>query len=425
MMFTDNMRNEEMMEPEIIEETPEALEPEILDGNGELIAPPEKGNVLVIGNSGVGKSTLINTLLGDHIAETSWGTEGTTKELKIYESEDVPFRVIDTVGFEPTFLGEQRAIGAVRKWSRETLKESGRERQINMIWFCVDGTSRKLFPKTIQSLTKATSMWRSVPIVVVITKSYSALDREENIRMVNQAFAKQKRACNLQGVIPVVAETYYLNEIAYAPPEGITELIDETLRLMPEGIQAASHDMDQVKLNRRRIMAHSVVGTATAAAATVGAVPIPIADAALLAPIETAELNAVAMVYGYRKDERSKLFLESIVKVGTISAAAKTIISALKAVPGLNIATSVLNAVIAGVIAATIGEATVFAYEQVYLGKKTFEDIEWVEKMVSEKLAGLKVTELLPSILGGMGGAADHKTIAKVIMTLMKPQKSV
>ncbi len=401
----------------------EPIEADVVSVSEGTVIEPDKGNVLVIGNSGVGKSTLINTLLGEHRAETSWGTEGTTKELKIYESDDVPFRVIDTVGFEPTLLGEHRAIGAVKKWSKETLKAGGRERQINMIWFCVDGTSRKLFPKTIQNLTRATSMWKSVPIVVVITKSYSTPDREENIRMVNQAFAGQKRSCNLQAVIPVVAETYMLNESAYAPPEGITELIDKTVALMPEGIQAAAHDMSQVRLSRCRIMAHGVVGTATAAAATVGAVPIPIADAMLLAPLEAGELNAIAMVYGYRKDERSKVFQESIIKVGTISAAAKAIISAIKAIPGLNIAASTLNAVIAGTIAAAIGEATIYAYEQVYLGKKSFEDIEWVQQMVSEKLAGLNVGELIPQLLGSTESLTDAKTIAKLILKLLKNKK--
>ena len=52
----------------------------------------EKGNVLVLGNSGVGKSTLINAVIGDDVAKTSYGTEGTTKELAIYESDDCPFR---------------------------------------------------------------------------------------------------------------------------------------------------------------------------------------------------------------------------------------------------------------------------------------------------------------------------------------------
>ena len=64
----------------------------------------ERGNVLVIGNSGVGKSTLINSVLGDEKAKTGYGSSGTTDKLEIYESEEVAFRIIDTVGFEPSLV---------------------------------------------------------------------------------------------------------------------------------------------------------------------------------------------------------------------------------------------------------------------------------------------------------------------------------
>ena len=42
----------------------------------------EKGNVLVIGNSGVGKSTLINSVLGVEKSKTGYGTSGTTDKLE-------------------------------------------------------------------------------------------------------------------------------------------------------------------------------------------------------------------------------------------------------------------------------------------------------------------------------------------------------
>lgn len=51
---------------------------------------PIKGNVLVLGNPGVGKSTLINAVIGDTVAKTSFGTRGTTSELAVYESPTVP-----------------------------------------------------------------------------------------------------------------------------------------------------------------------------------------------------------------------------------------------------------------------------------------------------------------------------------------------
>lgn len=78
-------------------------------------------------------------------------------------------------------------------------------------------------------------MWESVPVVVVITKSYAVPDREKNKEMVYKAFAKQKKyASNIKDVIPVVAQIYTLHDTAYAPPEGITQLIDVTNGLMPE-----------------------------------------------------------------------------------------------------------------------------------------------------------------------------------------------
>lgn len=46
----------------------------------------KKGNVLVIGNSGVGKSTLINAVLGEDRAAAEWCSNGKTKKLEIYEN---------------------------------------------------------------------------------------------------------------------------------------------------------------------------------------------------------------------------------------------------------------------------------------------------------------------------------------------------
>lgn len=63
----------------------------------------------------MGKSTLINAVLGKAVAKTGYGITGTTDVLEIYESEKVPFRVIDAIGFEPTFFKEQKAINAVKK----------------------------------------------------------------------------------------------------------------------------------------------------------------------------------------------------------------------------------------------------------------------------------------------------------------------
>ena len=380
----------------------------------------ERGNVLVIGNSGVGKSTLINAVLGEDKAETGWGTKGTTKELAIYESEKIPFRIIDTVGFEPSLFSELKAIGAVKKWSKNSAKEGHEDNKINVIWFCVEGTSSKLFPKALKDLSRATAMWESVPVVVVITKSYSAPERDQNVEMVNNAFAKQKRySKNLRKVIPVVASTYVLNENAYAAPEGITELIDATNELMPEGIRASETDIATFKLNRKRALAHGITGVSTTAAVVVGAVPIAFPDAVILTPIEIALVNALAQIYGIGKSEESKQFLNSIVEVGTVSVAAKSAINALKAIPGVNLGASVINAIIAGSIVAALGEGTIYAFEQVYLGKKSVADINWVKEMMESKLSS-QFIDIVKAVVEKSTNVTDSKTIASIIEEVFK-----
>ena len=268
-------------------------------------------------------------------------------------------------------------------------------------------------------------MWKSVPIIVTITKSYSVPEREQNIEMVNNAFAKQKQYSeNLRKVIPVVASTYVLNESAYAAPEGITELIDTTNELMPEGVRAAEKDIYNFKLNRKRALAQSIVGISTTAGVVVGAVPIPFPDATILTPIEVAEINALAQVYDIEKNEESKQFFNSIIEAGTVSAVAKTTISALKAIPGINLAASVINAIIAGCFVAAIGEGTIYAFEQVYLGNKTIEDIDWVKKIIESKLSS-DLVEKVKTIADKINDDTDNKSIGKIISSLFNGSTNI
>jgi uncharacterized protein (DUF697 family) len=185
----------------------------------------------------------------------------------------------------------------------------------------------------------------------------------------------------------VVAESYRINDTVIVPPDGIDELIDATNRLMPEGKMAAEKDVAAFKLRRKRAMANGLIGTFTTAGATVGAFPMPVADAVVLSTLEATEVNALASVYEIRHDENSKEFLSTIIEMGTVSIAARAAISAIKSIPGINIAASVLDAIIAGSFVAAIGQASSYAFEQVYLGEKTLDDLDWLRKLFESELS--------------------------------------
>src|SRR5690625_83766 len=378
----------------------------------------ERGNVLIIGNSGVGKSTLINAVLGENKAVTGYGTTGVTLGLDIFESEEVPFRLVDTIGFEPTLFNEYKATRAIKRWSKEAAKEGKEDNKIDMIWLCVDGTSRKLFIKTINSLFKATRMWKSVPIIAVITKSYGEADRDENIKMVSMAFNEQKKAREPIAIIPVVASPYEINETIIVPPQGITELIEITNEKMPEAIKAADKDLYEFKLKRRRGLSHSIVGLSTAAGVTIGAVPIPFADAAILAPLEFGLIRALSRIYEINRNEKSKALFSRIVEVGTVGQVAKATISGLKAILGINLATSVINAIVAGAFVAAIGQGAIYAFENIYTGEKSVEDLDWITRVIENQLSNQfleKVTVAIEKIQEN----GDMKNMSKLISSLI------
>ena len=378
------------------------------------------GNVLVVGNSGVGKSTLINAVLGEHVAATGFGTKGTSGEIAIYGDEKSDFRLIDTVGFEPTknlWEFEPKAIKTVKEWCKKAALDDDSKNDVNVIWFCIDGTAAKLFPTTVKDLIRATSVWKEVPIIAVITKSYSQPDREKNIEMVNQAFESASKTIRPRAIIPVIAEAFYLSDSVFAAPEGIAELVEITNNLMPEGIKKANDVVQNYKLERRRSFAQSVVLSSTVAAATVGAVPVPFADAFLLQPLELGEINGIAAIYGIPKSDQTKLLKSTIVEVGTISTAAKAAISALKAIPGLNLGTGLVNAIIAGGIAAALGEGSIYVFEQIYLGNKDISDVDWVKNVMENQLAGSFI-EKIQDVLKNATNGSNTKDLANQIYNL-------
>lgn len=86
-------------------------------------------------------------------------------------------------------------------------------------------------------------------------------------------------------------------------------------------------------------------------------------------------------------------------------------------IPGINLAASVINAVIAGVIVTALGEGSIYAFEQVYLGNKDISDIDWVKKIIKSKLSPTLVEKAKP-ILSKLTDASTKKEIMQVILEL-------
>ena len=59
----------------------------------------EKPNVLLVGGTGVGKSSLLNLCFGEQFAQTGIG-KPVTEEIQKFSKPDFPVVIYDTMGYE-------------------------------------------------------------------------------------------------------------------------------------------------------------------------------------------------------------------------------------------------------------------------------------------------------------------------------------
>lgn len=357
-----------------------------------------KMNVLVLGNSGAGKSTLIKAISGIEV-QTGVG-EGNTQKIDVYESSTWPIRCIDTKGFEYSKLEQFKTIWQVKKFTREQVALSQKDQDggvgIDAVWYCIEGTARRTFSYNIEMMNRAVRKWKNIPVFVVITKSYSEADIEENIQAVRSAFAKNNHI-NLQAIIPVVAEAYQINDETVVTPRGIEVLCSATLDRSEMAISISEENKNRMILEQKRFTANALVTGATAAAIVVGAAPVPFADSLILVPLETGLTKGILKVYGV---EFTGELITSIVGSTAITNVARAALSALKTIP--NIAGSVLNAVVAGFFVAALGEAVIALSEALYTGKIDREKISSAVDFVSNKLSSN------PALSAGVKYLASH-----------------
>lgn len=380
----------------------------------------EKANVVVMGASGAGKSTLINAIMNSN-ARVNNGEAGTS-DLSIYERDEIPFRLIDTVGLEPGVFEQRSAIHKVQEWSKKSIKSEDEKKQIHLIWYCVDAMSKRLFGKHIKMMMKATQIWKDVPIIVVMTKSYSKKEIKENDAMVRKVFSRfPDMESRLKAVIPVVAKEIEIDDGIIIEARGINdELVPVTVDNISYGIKASKEAIKEYQLKLKRYLAGAIVGSSTTAAAVVGAVPIPFADAALLGPLEMGMLTGIRKVYNIPKEE-SNAMLNVLIETGTVGVAAKTAISGIKAIPGINLAAGFVNAVMAAIIVATIGGVSSQIMEQVHLGKKSISDIDWAKKIAESEIAKTvlpKAKELIEEISNK--GVKNREELVELIKEILK-----
>ena len=134
-------------------------------------------NVILLGKCGVGKSTLINALLGRDEAEEG-GFTPVTDKTKYYEAGHL--RLYDTVGIE---LSEEKSHKKILEDIKKIIKDSEKKDPdwfIHCIWYCIKGSRFELIEKKIIDDLMNTYKDGKMPIVIAYLH---ATDQEETNKM--------------------------------------------------------------------------------------------------------------------------------------------------------------------------------------------------------------------------------------------------
>ena len=193
----------------------------------------KKIHIVIMGRTGVGKSTIVNSVMGEDVAESGDGP-AVTRENKVYESER-NIKIASSVGTSKEELWKISLYDTVgleidQKITKDTLqcikshithaKNESDEQDVTVVWFCINEQTHR-FESYESDLIKKLSMEYEIPFVIVLTQCVSKKNNE-------LATEIQKRIPNMP-IFRIMAKDYMFDDDIVIRSYGLDSLLLESI----------------------------------------------------------------------------------------------------------------------------------------------------------------------------------------------------
>lgn len=270
-----------------------SLVEELLNKTKEEVEKMNPVHVLLVGKTGVGKSTLVNNVFRERLASTGIG-KPITKHLRRIEKEGIPIVLYDTRGLE--LSNEVQA--EVRKEIFSAIKEKskqGPEEAIHVVYYCINANTSRIEESEISFISE---LAEKIPVIIVLTQS---------IGETAETFKGYIDSLNLNvaAVVTIMAEPFVITEEMVIPRKGLKELIALTFEVIPEEAKIAFNNAQQVDIERKVKSARRWATRYIASTFGIGFTPIPFSDATLLVPMQITMMAHITAIFGISLDRSS------------------------------------------------------------------------------------------------------------------------
>ncbi|MBB6698771.1 GTPase [Clostridium algidicarnis] len=314
-----------------------------------------KPNILVCGATGVGKSSFVNDVFGKCVAKVGEGAP-ITRGVKRYEDKELSVVLYDSEGYEigedKQYYFKEEIIGVIDKCKQEYPTELNK--QIHEVWYFISAANKRVTETDIEVVNLIKE--KKVPIAIVVTQIDNVDEKELNdiCSTIEMEFRDIRYFTVCVTDDKDIAEAV---EIYNQKQQLIEWALENLSNSLKDGFIVSLHNnLEIVKKHVNKVIVPSYIASAIAASA----VPIPLADAAMLTPIQLSMSVHIMKVYGI---DNYKSAITGVINSSIVSQIGKTLAKTLignvaKLIPGFgSVVGGLINSSVAGTLTASIGYA--------------------------------------------------------------------